>query len=353
MKLLQILYPGLGGHTSVATSLIAGDKERAFNHYLLGYGIEKPSDNLRSYNCDYVLKKQGVDIMSFVKVYNKIRKLKPDRVIAHSTSQIITVFIYSLFYQINWVAVEHQANNAKTKIDWIYSIIILLLAPKIVYLTDNYKKEMMEKFPLLTKRKKIRVIGNGIDLSYFTPGKRIPDGLVNITMISRLNHLRDHHTLIHAFAAVARDNDNCRLKIAGNGETFTQIMELIVKLRLEDKVELLGFLNEEQIISLLHNTDIYVHSSLAETQSTSLLQVMACKIPIIATDIPGINNLLENKVDALLFKPGNHSQLIESLNVYLESNFITQQYTINAFTKVENYYNSTTQFSNYNFILNE
>jgi len=347
MKLLQILYPGLGGHSSVATSLIAGDKERTFNHYLLGYGIEKPSDNLLSYNCDYILKKQGVDIMSFVKVYNKIRKLKPDGVIAHSTSQIITVFIYSLFRQINWVAVEHQANNAKTKIDWIYSIIILLLAPKIVYLTDNYKKEMMEKFPLLTKLKKIKVIGNGIDLSKFTPGDRIPDGLVNITMISRLNHLRDHHTLIHAFAVVARENDNCRLKIAGSGATFTEIKELIVSLGLEDKVHLLGFLNEDQIIALLHSTDIYVHSSLAETQSTSLLQVMACKIPIIATNILGINNLLQNKVDALLFKTGDLEEITLLLQQIMNETQLKNTLIENAFSKVKTNYSSSKMFNRY------
>ena len=54
MKLLQILYPGLGGHSSVATSLIAGDREKTYNHYLLGYGIEKPSENLQVHQCDYV-----------------------------------------------------------------------------------------------------------------------------------------------------------------------------------------------------------------------------------------------------------------------------------------------------------
>ncbi|HPW65512.1 MAG TPA: hypothetical protein PLS84_00365 [Salinivirgaceae bacterium] len=40
MKLLQIPYPGLGGHSSVAFSLIEIDEERSYNHSLHGFGIE-------------------------------------------------------------------------------------------------------------------------------------------------------------------------------------------------------------------------------------------------------------------------------------------------------------------------
>lgn len=351
MKLLQILYPGLGGHSSVATSLIAGDRENTFDHYLLGYGIEKPSGNLEAHQCDYVLKKQGFDWMSYLKVFNKMRKMKPDAVIVHSTSQVITVFVYSLFNNIKWLAVEHQANNAKTKMDWVYSLIILLLAPKVVYLTEMYKKEMTAHFPRLTKYKKIAVIGNGIDLTKFIPGTRVPDGFTNITMISRMNRLRDHHTLVMAFCAVAKNNDRVRLKLAGDGETYDEIEKLIHSLGIENKVELLGFLHEDEIINLLHQTDIYVHSSLAETQSTSLLQVMACKIPIIATDIPGINNLLIDKKEALLYSPTNIHQLVEYISVFLEDSFMLDSYVQSAFLKVKHYYSSLLQFTNYKKIL--
>lgn len=352
MKLLQILYPGLGGHSSVATSLIAGDRENKFNHYLLGYGIEKPSGNLAAHQCDYILKKQGFDWMSYLKVFKKIRKLKPDAVIVHSTSQVITVFVYSLFHNIKWLAVEHQANNAKTKMDWVYSFLILLLAPKVVYLTEMYKKEMTAHFPRLTKFKKIAVIGNGIDLNKFMPGTRVPDGFSNITMISRMNRLRDHHTLVMAFCAVAKNNARVRLKLAGDGETYDEIKKLIHSLGIENKVELLGFLHEDEIIDLLHNTDIYVHSSLAETQSTSLLQVMACKIPIIATDIDGITNLLTNNLDAVLFPVSNSELLETSLNAMLSSPEMRYSLIENAYKKVTDQFNNIVLFKRYHAFLN-
>ena len=353
MKLLQILYPGLGGHSSVAASLIAGDTKKTFGHYLLGYGIEKPSGNLDAYQCDYVLKKQGFDGMSYLKVFNKIRKLKPDAVIVHSTSQVITVFVYSLFHKIKWLAVEHQANSAKTKMDWVYSFLILLLAPKVVYLTETYKEEMTAHYPRLTKNKKIAVIGNGIDLTKFIPGTRVPDGFTNITMISRMNRLRDHHTLIKAFFAIAKNNDRVRLKLAGDGETFNEIKKLVLSLGMENKVELLGLLNEDEIIDLLHNTDIYVHSSLAETQSTSILQVMACKIPIIATDIIGISTLLANNIDALLFKCGDSDALANYINILMNNEDLSPSLKDNAYLKIKKSFSSADIFIRYKNFINE
>lgn len=352
MKLLQILYPGLGGHSSVATSLISGDVTNSCEHFLLGYGIEKPSENLEAYNCDYVLKKPGFDWKSYKKVFKKIQSIKPDAIIVHSTSQVITVFIYSLFFRIKWLAVEHQANSAKTKMDWVYSFLILILASKVVYLTDSYKNEMQSAFPLLTKRKRIKVIANGIDLTKFVPKKRKPDGLVNISMISRLNKLRDHHTLILAFSELVKNNDNLRLKIAGDGETFNEISHLITSLQLQHRIELLGFLNEDEIVDLLHETDIYVHSSLAETQSTSLLQVMACKIPIIATDINGINNVLSHNTEALLFTPTSSVDLQNAIELYLLEPQRALSIATTAYNKVLINYDQSVTFMKYFQILN-
>lgn len=351
MKLLQIIYPGLGGHSSVATSLISGDEQNKYEHFLLGYGIEKPSENLDSYNCDYVLKNQGLDLKSYRTVFKKIKVVKPDAVIVHSTSQILTVFFYSLFHRIKWLAVEHQANNAKNKIDWLYSFIILLLAPKVVYLTEAYKEQMLERFPYLVRRKNCKVIGNGIDLKKFSPQPTEPSQLIRLTMISRLNKLRDHKTLIDAFAELANTHENLRLTIAGDGETFAEINNHISNLNLQHKISMTGFLTEDQVLKLLHETDIYIHSSLAETQSTSLLQVMACKIPIIATNIDGISSILIHNKEALLFECFDKNELIRWIHLLITDSTLKFKLIENSYLKIKESFSSQKMFTSYlNFI---
>lgn len=95
------------------------------------------------------------------------------------------------------------------------------------------------------------------------------------------------------------------------------------------------------MIKLIYGTDIYIHSSFAETLSTSLLQVMACKVPIIATDIPGINNLLLNEEDAILFTPNNITELIDKIFQLILDNDLKEKIIENSYSKVMLQYNNT------------
>ena len=353
MKLLQILYPGLGGHSSVAFSLIEGDESKIMKHHLLGYGIEKPSQtfveksNELKVEFESVLKPKGFEIKSLLKVYFQIKKIKPDYIISHSTSVIFVLFIYSIFYNCKWTMVEHQSNHAKSKKDWIYTIFILLLSPKIVYLTEVYKKEILEKFRFLTNRKKIDVISNGINLKKFHPSfSNITKDKIVFSMISRLNSLRDHKTLIYAIYEVSQ-NIPCELYIAGDGDTKEELMNLVKELKLENIVRFSGVLNEEGIIKLLHQTDIYIHSSLAETLSTSLLQVMACKVPIIATNIQGINNIIMNNENGILFKVKNMQNLLDQIYTILHDDNLKHKIIDNAYNMVVNEFNSQNLFKSY------
>lgn len=353
MKLIQILYPGLGGHSSVAFSLIEGDKKNEFNHYLIGYGIEKPSLLFASkakevgINFTSILKKRGFDFKSQKSVYKALKKEKPDYIILHSTLLIFVVFFYGFFNKVEWVSVEHQSNHAKSKKDWFYSFFILLLAPRIIYLTKEYKEEMRNKFKLLGSSKKINVIPNGVNTDKFKPAlNKVQSDEIVFSMISRMTNLRDHRTLILAFKEIAK-SIKCKLYIAGDGETLNEYQALVKELQLQDKIIFTGTLNEDQVIKLLQATDIYIHSSLAETQSTSLLQVMACKVPIIATDINGINNLLKNNEEALLFDVGNVSSLVKSINKLLTNKDLRHLITDNAYNKVYKDYRSSLMFNQY------
>ena len=355
-KLLQLLYPGLGGHSSVAFSLIEGDSNIEFSHTLLGFGIEQPSQsfikkaNELKTDFDSVLKVKGLDVKSQYRVFKILKKQKPDIILMHSTSLVFIVWIYCLLYKKKWAAIEHQANQAKGIKDWVYTFFILHLAPHIVYLTPQYKKEIREKFHFIPN-KKIKIISNGINLEKFrkyTSKDKINNEqeIITISMISRMNYLRDHKTLIEAFKILYDKYTNIELYIAGDGEQRQKYIDYANILNLKN-IYFLGSLNENQIIDLLNKSDIYVHSSLAETLSTSLLQVAACKVPIVATDIEGINNLLENKTEALLFQPKNKYQLVDTINAIIDNTELRGKLVDNAYNKVKVLYNNKNMFKQY------
>jgi glycosyltransferase involved in cell wall biosynthesis len=352
MKILQILYPGLGGHSSVAFSLVEGDRDLICQHHMLGYGIERPTTayiektlelNVPS---DYILKKIGIDLTSQIRVYKMLKEIKPDVIIMHSTAVVLCAFLYSKVTSARLIAVEHQSNQAKHWKDWIYSFLILTLIPKVVYLTESYRGEMKQFFKFLVGRNTC-VINNGINSRFYHRGtEKLSSDHTVFFMMSRMTPLRDHFTLIKAFSEFIKSN-NAKMYIAGDGSTMKDIINLISELSLQNHVILLGTINEKSILGMLKIVDIYIHSSLSETLSTSLLQVMSCQIPIIATNIPGINNLLTDNSEALLFEPENKSDLLLKMQILHADPNLRERLVANAYKKIISTYECGTMFNKY------
>lgn len=359
MRLLQILYPGIGGHSSVAFSLIEGDTHHEATHFLLGYGIEKPSENFLVKSKELkipvttVQKEQGVDFKSLTRVYRELKNIKPDAIIMHSTAVIVIVWWFCLWHKTKFLSVEHQSNNAKTKKDWVYTLLILILSPRVVYLTRSYSEEIRAKFKILYNPSQVRIINNGINTQNFRPKNETNIGRpITFSMVSRMTLMRDHKTIIDAFCEISVGK-NYQLILAGDGNTKSELEKYSQEKNMGSKIIFTGSIDEESIIDLMQKTDIYIHSSLAETLSTSILQAMACKIPIIATDIPGINNLLINGVDALLFKPKEVTDLSEKIKKLIENPGMTSKLASNAFIKAIESYSCKIMFEKYKDILRE
>src|SRR5688572_12681088 len=94
MKILQVLFSGLGGHGSVAFSLVRGDRRRTHAHIMLFYGVELLAPGYAD-TCDelgvahaVILKKPGLDLASWRQVIARIRRESPDVVLLHSTSLV-------------------------------------------------------------------------------------------------------------------------------------------------------------------------------------------------------------------------------------------------------------------------
>jgi glycosyltransferase involved in cell wall biosynthesis len=80
---------------------------------------------------------------------------------------------------------------------------------------------------------------------------------------------------------------------------------------------------------------------------------MSCKVPIIATDIPGINNLLTDGQDALLFKPKDVNQLVEKMECLINSGELRNELALNSYNKIIENYSSKAMFNNYKLLIEE
>ena len=148
--------------------------------------------------------------------------------------------------------------------------------------------------------------------------KKVETTEFNIGMQSRIISIKDHITLLTAFAIVKQSEYSSgkllKLKIAGDGELKAELIELAIKLGINDDVIFTGMLQQADLIDFLQSLDLYIHASLGETMSTAMMQVMACGLPIIASDVDGINNMITKSVTGILVPPKNALLLAEAIN---------------------------------------
>jgi len=109
----------------------------------------------------------------------------------------------------------------------------------------------------------------------------------------RLAEQKDFETLIRAFEGVAEQKDNARLLIVGSGSKEAQLQTLVSELGLEDRVELVGYV--DNLYAYMNAADVFVLSSRWEGFGIVLVEAMAVGTPVVSTDCPhGPNEILSN-----------------------------------------------------------
>jgi glycosyltransferase involved in cell wall biosynthesis len=171
---------------------------------------------------------------------------------------------------------------------------------------------------------KIAVIPNGVTpldtLSIDRPEARRNLGLseTNIFLLSigRLTYQKGHEYFIQAMSNVVSHFPNVKAGICGDGPLRAQLELQISKLGLSDSVKLLGA--RDDISPILASADIFVLPSRWEGLSRALMEAMAAGIPVIATRVDGIKNLVTDGVNGLLIPMEDSEKLENSILQLIE-----------------------------------
>lgn len=357
MKIVHILYSGLGGHSSVTFSLVEADQRKTNQHILIFYGIEAlPPGSIEKCNqlgiaYYFVKKEQGLDIGSYKVIIRTLKTVRPDVILLNSVNLILPVYYYRLFHKTKIISIEHEPNHLKGKKDWLWSFLLVPLSKNVVYLTGLYYEQMKQKLGLLFSQRKITVINNGINIGLFKPAIHATNEPVfRIGMLARLSGTKDHATLIKAFALLLQKNTTGKdlvLEIAGEGEKQEGLKALVTGLGIDNKVHFVGMIPERAAADFLNALDLYVHASLGETMSTSIMQAMACAKPMIASDIPGINNMIVPGQTALLVPALDEQQLAAAMKKLIADENLRKQLGAQALRYAQAHFSNTVMFEKY------
>lgn len=160
--------------------------------------------------------------------------------------------------------------------------------------------------------KNIEVIPNGVDLERFKNLERKPhQGFVVIT-VARLEKVKGIEYLIGAFARLSLLG-RLSLVIIGDGSERKNLEKLTEKLGLKDRVEFLGEIHNRKILEPLSKADCFVLPSLKEGFGIVILEAMAAGVPVIASKVGGIMDIIEDGKTGLLVEPGNSEDIAKAI----------------------------------------
>jgi glycosyltransferase involved in cell wall biosynthesis len=142
----------------------------------------------------------------------------------------------------------------------------------------------------------VTVIGSRVDTRVFAPPPVLAGRVtgsaeqserqVDAVMVGSLVKVKNHETVIRAWAQVVRRHPPARLMLVGDGHRRRQLAALVDALALRPNVHFRGAVSHRQVADLLTNARCLIHASWSEGQPRAVLEAMACGLPVICSDIP-------------------------------------------------------------------
>ena len=145
------------------------------------------------------------------------------------------------------------------------------------------------------------VIHPGIDVNEFHPDRN-PGKDVIVGTACRLEPVKGIAALIEAIAIVAAQDPSIRIEVAGDGSLRAGLEEHAARLRVSENISFLGW--RRDMASLLQSWSIFVQPSLDEGFGVAVLEAMASALPVIASDVGGLRELVQDGKTGFLVPSG-------------------------------------------------
>jgi len=163
---------------------------------------------------------------------------------------------------------------------------------------------------------KIAIIPNGVDTTVYLPSD--PKGKdIIVTFIGRLIGNKGPHFLVEAASDVLKDFPEVRFYIIGDGPLKDELIKKVTFLKMKDRFHFFGSVPD--VLPFLRETTVFVRPSLTEGMSLTVLEAMACGLPVVVSNVEGNAEIVENRVNGYLVTPANSKALAEAI-IFLLSN---------------------------------
>lgn len=261
----------------------------------------------------YLGKKKGFDFSTFVKLYQLMKKERPEVVHTHIYAARYALPVAAFcgipkkIHTVHNIAQQEQAKAGKIVNKFMFKHCGVIP----VALSEEVKKTVEEVYELPSEQ--IPVIFNGVDLSNCKVKEDyIKKSEFKIVHIGRFMDVKNHAMILKTFAMFSKRHADAKLQLIGDGELRKDMVQLAQELGVENFVEFAGL--QSNVYPWLHDADIFILPSKFEGMPMTLIEAMGTGLPIIASAVGGVPDMLTDGESAILIKPESE-QLLASLEM--------------------------------------
>jgi len=306
------------------------------------------------------------NFLAFIEIFNLLRKFRPDILYLLSSEagfigSLAGSFYSLLFWRENLKIIYRiggwafkEPHNIFIKKIYLWSEKFSSVLKDIIIVNSEFDRQLAIKNKI-TKPNKITTIYNGISLNeikfFLTEeAKKFINSkilyskfyILNSILIGTIANLYKNkglEFLVKTMSVIKGQMSNVTLMIIGDGPERKNLEKLIKKYKLKNNVFLLGAIPDAY--KYLKALDLFVLPSIKEGQPWVILEAMAAEVPIVATNIAGIPEMIENGKSGLLVEPADPAALANAIEKMLAHPSLAQECIKNASIVVKEKFNIT------------
>lgn len=262
-------------------------------------------------------KRRGLDPRMWTRLARVLRSYGPHVVHTHS---YVLRYVWPAAQTAGNAVIVHTIHNVADKeVEWLGRW-FNRMAFRSGAVAVAISREVARSFRRVYGHEPDAVIPNGIHLeAYQDCGKRAEWRQAHgfqandllIASVARLDPQKDPLSLIRAFEKGLKEDGNCHLLLAGRGSLETEARLLAEAVGLRRRIHFLGTVTD--VAAMLAACDIFALSSKWEGSPLAVMEAMAAGLPVVATAVGGVPELVEHEVTGLLVSPGDTARAAEAL----------------------------------------
>jgi glycosyltransferase involved in cell wall biosynthesis len=216
---------------------------------------------------------------------------------------------------------HHYFSSPVTRVFVAIERFLANLTDMIITVSPTIRRQLIEEYRIAAAEK-VRVVPLGFDFSWcdrlvaqhgwLRAKLGIGDSTVLMGTVGRLAKIKNTALLLRAFARMLRNDDvDAHLAVIGDGDQLKMLRSLVHELTLDGRVTFCGWvLQREQIFSDL---DVTCLSSQNEGTPVSIIESLAAGVPVVATRVGGVADVMSDPVDGELVESGDEEELASAL----------------------------------------